>query len=122
MNELNLDNVNLFASYPVWQRGSVFVFTTDTNIEYSVTFDEEESFEYKSYWFNLTNLSHKKSHGDIKIAQTVICIIEEIFVLIQIFYCIYVVRKENNRPSAHVCFFVGSMVMNSNKNIILKLQ
>ena len=79
MNELNLDNVNLFASYPVWQRGSVFVFTTDTNIEYSVTFDEEESFEYKSYWFNLTNLSHKKSHGDIKIAQIVICIIEEFF-------------------------------------------
>lgn len=79
MKQLDIDVVNIYSPYPVWIRGDEFVFTTDNGIEYSVSFDEEENFEYKAYWFNLTNMSHQKSPGDIKIAQTVICIIEEFF-------------------------------------------
>lgn len=79
MKQLDVDVVNIYSPYPVWIRGDEFVFTTDNGIEYSVSFDEEENFEYKAYWFNLTNMSHQKSPGDIKIAQTVICIIEEFF-------------------------------------------
>lgn len=79
MTQLNVDTVNIFSPYSIWVRGDEYVFTTDNGIEYSVTFDEEDNFEYKAYWFNLTNLSHHKSPGDVKIAQTVICIIEEFF-------------------------------------------
>ena len=79
MIQLNVDTVNIFSPYPIWISGNEYIFTTDNGIEYSVSFDEEDNFEYKSYWFNLTNLSHQKSPGDVKIAQTVICIIEEFF-------------------------------------------
>lgn len=79
MNPLHEDKINLYSPYPVWKREDVLVFTTDNGIEYSITFDEEENFEYTSYWLNLTNINHQKSPGDIKIAQTVICIIEEFF-------------------------------------------
>ena len=79
MNPLNIENINTLSPYPIWSRGSEYIFTTDTGIEYSISFDCEDNFEYKAYWFNLTNLSHQKSLGDIKIAQTVIYIIEDFF-------------------------------------------
>lgn len=34
---------------------------------------------FTAYWFNLANPEHLKSPNDIKIGQTVICIIEEFF-------------------------------------------
>ena len=54
-------------------------FTTDYGITYIVSFDEEANPFYTAYWFNLTNPEHATSPGDKKIAQTVICIIEEFF-------------------------------------------
>ena len=79
MNPLDIDAINTYSPYPVWNKEDEYLFKTDNGIEYSVSFDEEENFEYKSYWFNLTNISHEKSPGDVKIAKTVICIIEEFF-------------------------------------------
>ena len=79
MNPLDIDAINTQSPYPVWNKGGEYLFKTDNEIEYSVSFDEEDNFEYKSYWFNLTNISHEKSPGDVKIAKTVICIIEEFF-------------------------------------------
>ena len=34
---------------------------------------------FTAYWFNLANPNHMKSPNDVKIGQTVICIIEEFF-------------------------------------------
>ena len=79
MNPLDIDAINTYSPYPVWNKEDEYLFKTDNGIEYSVSFDEEDNFEYKSYWFNLTNISHEKSPGDVKIAKTVICIIEEFF-------------------------------------------
>lgn len=79
MKFLDIDKVNTFSPYPIWLRGDGYIFTTDNGIEYSMSFDEEYNFVYKAYWFNLTNISRQKSPGDIKIAQTVICVIEEFF-------------------------------------------
>ena len=79
MQSLNIDIINTYSPYTVWAKGYEYLFTTDYGIEYSVSFDDEDNFEFKSYWLNLTNLSHQKSPGDVKIAQTVICIIEEFF-------------------------------------------
>ena len=79
MQSLNIDIINTYSPYTVWTKGDEYLFTTDYGIEYSVSFDNEDNFEFNSYWLNLTNLSHQKSPGDVKIAQTVICIIEEFF-------------------------------------------
>lgn len=79
MNKPDIDNINLSSPYTVAEiRGSLH-FRTDHDIEYFVSFDEDSNPYYKAYWFNLTNPEHAKSPGDVKIAQTVICIIEEFF-------------------------------------------
>lgn len=80
MNALDLNMVNSHADYLVWLSPSgKFVFKTDHNILYAVDFELDSNPYYTAYWFNLTNPNHQKSPGDIKIAQTVICIIEEFF-------------------------------------------
>lgn len=84
MNPLDIDAINTYSPYPVWNKEDEYLFKTDNGIEYSVSFDEEENFEYKSYWFNLTNISHEKSPGDVKIAKTVICIIEALLSRLEI--------------------------------------
>ena len=80
MNALNLEMVNSHAEYPVFlsQTGK-YVFKTDFDILYAVDFELDSNPYYTAYWFNLTNPEHAKSPGDVKIAQTVVCIIEEFF-------------------------------------------
>ena len=56
-----------------------YLFKSDYGILYAVDFELDSNPFYTAYWFNLTNPDHTKSPGDSKIAQTVICIIEEFF-------------------------------------------
>lgn len=80
MNTLNLEMINSHAEYQVYlgQTGK-YLFKTDNDILYAVDFELDSNPYYTAYWFNLTNYSHAKSPGDVKIAQTVVCIIEEFF-------------------------------------------
>ena len=80
MNVLNLEMINSHSDYMVFlsQKGK-YLFKTDYGILYAVDFELDSNPYYTAYWFNLTNPEHTKSPGDIKIAQTVICIIEEFF-------------------------------------------
>ena len=80
MNALNLEIVNAHSEYQVFlsQTGK-YLFKTDYDILYAVDFELDSNPYYTAYWFNLTNPKNHKSPGDIKIAQTVICIIEEFF-------------------------------------------
>lgn len=79
MNQLNLSRVNAHSPYKLEVEGDSYLFYTDYDILYSVTFDKEEGINYPAYWFNLTNLSGMNSPRDRKIQYTVICIIEEFF-------------------------------------------
>lgn len=79
MKSLDIDNINLSSPYTVAEIQGRLHFRTDHDIEYIVSFDEDTNPYYTAYWFNLTNPEHAKSPGDVKIAQTVICIIEEFF-------------------------------------------
>lgn len=80
MNVLNLEMINSHSEYQVFlsQTGK-YLFKTDFDILYAVDFELDNNPYYTAYWFNLTNPKNTKSPGDIKIAQTVICIIEEFF-------------------------------------------
>ena len=80
MNALNLEMVNAHAEYQVFlsQTGK-YIFKTDFDIIYAVDFELDANPYYTAYWFNLTYPEHAKSPGDVKIAQTVVCIIEEFF-------------------------------------------
>ena len=62
-----------------YDEDGTLVFHTDYGIDYSVTFDDDANPYFVAYWFNLTNMNNVTSPGDKKIAQTVICIIEEFF-------------------------------------------
>lgn len=79
MNKLNIDFINVRSPYDVMEASGRLYFKTDYDITYLVTFDEEPDPYYTAYWFNLTNPKQISSPGDKKIAQTVICIIEEFF-------------------------------------------
>lgn len=79
MNQLELAFVNVFAPYKVWNRGYVYFFETDNGCRYSVDFDLDDQADFVAYWFNLNNLDHIASPRDMKIWQTVFCIIEEFF-------------------------------------------
>ena len=79
MNKLDIERINIFAPYPIWSKGDVLYFSTVSGVEYSVDFDTDENPYFKAYWFNLTKLNNKPSQNDVKIPQTIICIIEEFF-------------------------------------------
>lgn len=79
MNALNLVTINTFSPYLVWSTGDVYYFETEHGVEYSVDFDLDDNPYFEAYWVNLNNLNRKVSPGDVKIAQTLICIIEEFF-------------------------------------------
>ena len=79
MKTLSAKEINNRAPYNVIQESGRIYFTTDYDITYVVSFDEETNPFYTAYWFNLTNPENVTSPGDKKIAQTVICIIEEFF-------------------------------------------
>ena len=79
MNSLNIDAINIHSPYIVGYDGKAFVFVTDNGITYRVDFELDDNPYFTAYWFNLANPDHMKSPNDTKIAQTVICIIEEFF-------------------------------------------
>lgn len=80
MNRLDIGSINDHAPYNVaYDEDGAIVFSTDYGVDYSVTFDDDANQYYVAYWFNLTNMNNISSPGDKKIAQTVICIIEEFF-------------------------------------------
>ena len=81
MNRLNTNHINDRAPYDVaYDEEGAIVFSTDYGVDYSVTFDDDANPYYTAYWFNLSNMNNAASPGDKKIAQTVICIIEEFFI------------------------------------------
>ena len=79
MFSLNTSRININAPYKVWSDGDMYRFESDRNIKYLVDFELDSNPYFTAYWFNLTNPEHVKSPNDVKIGQTVICIIEEFF-------------------------------------------
>ena len=79
MNRLDIEAINSRSPYDVYSDNDQYVFVTDAGIEYHVDFELDSNPYYTAYWFNLANPEQTKSHGDKKIPQTVICIIEEFF-------------------------------------------
>ena len=65
--------------YIVGSDGKALIFVTDSGITYRVDFELDSNPFFTAYWFNLANPNHMKSPNDVKIGQTVICIIEEFF-------------------------------------------
>lgn len=79
MNSLDVNLINLFSSYHVWEESNRFYFETDNDLKYFVDFTLEDNPKFVAYWLNLVNMSGAASPNDKKIWQTVFCIIEEFF-------------------------------------------
>lgn len=79
MKGLDINRININAPYKVWSDDKRLRFESDHGINYLVDFEQDSNPYFTAYWFNLANPQHQKSPGDVKIAQTVICIIEEFF-------------------------------------------
>jgi hypothetical protein len=80
MNALDLGRLQLTAPYTIIKAGEDYLFRTDNDILYAVSFQEYDGIEgLNAYWFDLSNRSHSASPNDTKVRKTVICIIEEFF-------------------------------------------
>ena len=79
MNKLDLNFINLFSSYLVWEEAGRFYFETDYGLKYFVDFTLEDNQRFVAYWFNLVKIRGNASPRDTKIWQTVFCIIEIFF-------------------------------------------
>ena len=80
MIRLNIERINKYAPYKVEEEAGQYIFETEHDILYGVSFDEDTMpGSLNAYWFNLTNHSLKVSPRDSKIRTTVILIIEEFF-------------------------------------------
>lgn len=67
MKPLDLAGINPLSPYTIWQKGSRYYFKTDYDILYAISFDKEDLWvDEDAYWFNLSNMSNKKSPGDRK--------------------------------------------------------
>ena len=62
MNQLCIERINEYAPYKVEAEDGQYIFETDNDILYGVSFDEDPMpGSLKAYWFNLTNHTLKAS-------------------------------------------------------------
>lgn len=110
MEALSVTRINITAPYKVWNDGLTYRFETDHGISYIVDFDADDNPFFTCYWFNLTNPQNTKSPGDIKIAKTVVCIIEEFFrvnPLVLLYMCSTDNGKQAQRSRLFLRWFSG---------------
>jgi hypothetical protein len=79
MNKLLTDRINQNSPYDVEYDDELLVFTTEYGLTYAVDFDDDSNPFFSAYWLNLRNVYGQASPSDKKVAQTLICIIEEFF-------------------------------------------
>lgn len=80
MNSLDTGVLQITAPYTVVQRGSEYHFRTENDILYAVSFTPYDAIPgLTAYWFDLSNRSQKASPNDVKVRETIVCIIEEFF-------------------------------------------
>ena len=110
MNRLDIEAINSRSPYDVHSDNDQYVFVTDAGIEYHVDFELDSNPYYIAYWFNLANPEQTKSHGDKKIPQTIICIIEEFFRAnpdIMLYMCSTANNKQAQRARLFLRWFYG---------------
>ena len=80
MKELDPQHLFYDSPYPVKLDDGEYIFRTDHDIVYAVSFKPEPFFDpIPAYWFDLTNRSDMASPSDPKVRETVIRIIVEFF-------------------------------------------
>lgn len=110
MNRLDTDAINQHSPYDVYSEDDQYVFVTESGIEYHVDFELDSNPYYTAYWFNLANPKQSKSHGDKKIPQTIICIIEEFFAKnpdIMLYICSTANNQQSQRARLFLHWFNG---------------
>lgn len=81
MNKLNLIQLNNQSPYEVWSESECdYFFATDYGVIYKISFgDDAPIWKSGAYTFDIQNTNHKTSPNDIKVKQTIVCIVEEFF-------------------------------------------
>ena len=104
MKELDPQHLFYDSPYPVKLDDGEYIFRTDHDIVYAVSFKPEPFFDpIPAYWFDLTNRSDMASPSDPKVRETVIRIIVEFF---------RATVPTTSRPCATACSCAGSREQN----------
>lgn len=108
MNTLLISRINPKAPYEVKlsRNESFYVFNTEQNIQYSISFSEEyEIGGCMSYQFSIDNVGHIHGSYDNKIKDTIIAIIEDFFIENQN-VLLYICDTSDNREAARNRLFL----------------
>ena len=112
MKRLSTERINHKAPYDVaYDEDGAICFESEFGVQYSITFDDDANPLYTAYWFNLSNMNSGTSPGDKKVAQTVICIIEEFFRQnpdILLYFCSTADGKQAQRARLFLRWFNGA--------------
>lgn len=82
MDFLDLNHLNFISPYSLWKVGDGYNFKTDYGVVYRISFDlNQDIWENGAYEFGIQNENMQPSPNDVKVKQTIKCIIEEFFVL-----------------------------------------
>lgn len=80
MDFLDLNHLNLVSPYPLWESSDSYNFRTDYGVLYRICFDLNQNiWENGAYEFGIQNENKVPSPNDVKVKQTIKCIIEEFF-------------------------------------------
>lgn len=106
MISLSLENINSQSPYKVETLGSGYVFTTNSNVQYSVHFTEEFSMgDCETYQFMFSKLTKEHTSFDNNIRNTLITIINEFFRVNQN-VLLYICDTSDNREASRSRLFI----------------
>lgn len=80
MKELDISAINLNAAYAVWFVGGYYYFRTDHGGLFKIAFMPDDTiWDNGAYQFVIVNENNVPSPNDVKVKQTIFCIIEDFF-------------------------------------------
>ena len=79
MRPLDTNHINIFSPYTVWESGGRYYFESESRLKFFVDFDLDTNPICTAYWLNLVNMSGQASPGDVRVWETMVCIVEEFF-------------------------------------------
>lgn len=80
MQAFNLTRLNLHSPYKVWLEDGSYKFISDFGVQYRMEFvPNQDIWKDGAYEFGILNENQRNSPNDVKVKETVQCIIEEFF-------------------------------------------
>ena len=121
MNQFDINRINIFSLYNVWESHGRFYFETDYALKYFMDFELDDNPRCTAYWFNLVNMRVLPRLTIWKYGRQCFVSSRSSFVVIPMFCYIFVVQLVGSKLSELVYLLVGLIEQNSRSVTFWKL-